>query len=92
MLFRSIIKKLEKNLELYQKLKEKIFELAEFQMSLAASIEKIDDVLDRAVLTYRYINNDKWEIIAQKIGYSVMHTHRIHKRALKKFSVIECYS
>lgn len=37
---------------------------------------------ERAVIYKRYIEFKRWEDIAEEIGYSLKHTHRIHGRAL----------
>lgn len=51
-------------------------------------IEKIISTLDepdlQRLLRYRYINNEKFEAIAQKMGYGYEWTCRLHGQALNK--------
>lgn len=62
--------------------------LYDFTEELAREIDKVDDVVERALLRYRYINGWTWEEIAEKLGYSVMNTHRLHKRAVDNFNLL----
>ena len=45
------------------------------------------DVLESQVLRLRYIYGMKMEQIAEKLGYTRTHVHRIHKRALENFKI-----
>lgn len=46
-------------------------------------INKIDDSMLRTLLIERYINNKKWDDVADSINYSWSQTHRNHKKALE---------
>lgn len=57
-------------------------------MEITKQIELLQDEDEKDVLFYRYIKCLKWEIVAEKMGYSVMQIHRIHGRALNHFKVL----
>ena len=42
---------------------------------------------ERTVLINRYILGKHWEVIADKMGYSVRHITRLHGNALKNFKI-----
>lgn len=48
-------------------------------------INLIENSNEKLVLKLRYVSNFTWQEIADKMGYSVMQTHRIHKKALSNF-------
>ncbi len=45
-------------------------------------IKLIDDPMQRLIMQKRYLNYQKWEVIAANLGYSWQHVHRIHDKAL----------
>lgn len=54
---------------------------------LINKIESMKDESEKDLLTYRYINGLKWQEIANKMGYSLQHIHRIHKKAVCNFKM-----
>lgn len=50
-------------------------------------IEQLNDEDEKDVLMYRYIKLMKWEDMADKMGFSWQHLHKIHTRALKNFNM-----
>lgn len=55
---------------------------------LSHMIDEVEDVMERALLRYRYITCLTWEQIAEKMGFCLAQVHRIHSRALKNFDKI----
>ena len=64
---------------------KKLENLYDFMSYLSKEIDKIEDVVERALLRYRYFLGLTWEEIADKMGYSLRQVHRIHKSALENF-------
>ena len=64
---------------------KKLENLYDFMSELSKEIDKIEDVVERALLRYRYFLGLTWEEIADKMGYSLRQVHRIHKRAIENF-------
>lgn len=62
--------------------------LYDIQVELNEKINKVEDFNERMVLRYRYILNYTWEQISEKMGYSIVNTHRIHKRAIENFNMV----
>lgn len=45
-------------------------------------IKLVDDPMQRLILQKRYINYQKWEVIAADLGYSWRQVHRLHGKGL----------
>lgn len=67
---------------------KKIEILYDFIADLSSEIDKVEDVVERALLRYRYIKGYTWEQISEELGYSIAQVYRIHKRAFKNFNKI----
>lgn len=67
---------------------KKIEILYDFMSDLSSEIDKVEDVIERALLRYRYIKGYTWEQISEELGYSIAQVYRIHKRAFKSFNKI----
>ena len=76
------------HIELQDKYKAKMEELAAEQLAIEEAIETLD-ATDRMLFRYRYIDGLKWEEVCVKIGYSWVQTHEHHKRALNKLREAE---
>ena len=46
------------------------------------------DTDEKTLLKARYILNEKWEQIADRLYCSVRQVHRVHRRALENFVII----
>lgn len=79
----KFVNKLHKILEM----EKEIERLKDFKFELSESIDKVENVLERTLLRYRYILALTWEDIAERMDCSIASVHRIHKRALKKFKI-----
>lgn len=71
------------HIELQDRYREKIAELAAEQLAIEEAIETLD-AADRMLFRYRYIDGLKWEEVCVRIGYSWTQTHEHHKAALRK--------
>lgn len=80
-----IIEKIDKIIKIEEKIKIKLLSLKSFQAKLYQEIELVQDLNQRILLKNRYIFNLTWEQIAERLGYSMTQTHRIHKAALENF-------
>lgn len=77
----NMVNRIDKVIEEEKKLEN----LYDFMSDLSKEIDKIEDVVERALLRYRYFLGLTWEEIADKMGYSLRQVHRIHKRAIENF-------
>ena len=77
----GIVNKMNKIVEMEKDLNE----LCNFQIKLSQTIDKMENTNERAVLRLRYILNQTWEEIAEKMGYTLRQIHRIHENAIKNF-------
>ena len=71
------------HIELQQRYREKLEELAAEQLAIETAIESLDQTA-RMLLRYRYIDGLKWEEVCIKMCYSWTQTHEIHGKALLK--------
>ncbi len=77
----GIVNKMNKIIEMEKDLNE----LCNFQIKLSQTIDKMENTNERAVLRLRYILNQTWEEIAEKMGYTLRQIHRIHGNAINNF-------
>lgn len=82
------VEKINRIIEVQEKIKEKELELKSFQAKLYLDIVKISDKNEKILLQARYILNETWEQIAERLGYSVRQIHRVHSSALENFKII----
>jgi len=64
-------------------LTEKLSELVECRIRIEEAIGTLETA-DRLLLRLRYIEGEKWEEVADKMGYSWQGIHLRHSKALKK--------
>lgn len=83
----SIVNRMNKVIELENKIKNKLYKLNDFQEKLLSELEKIENIDEKILMESRYILNLKWESIADKIGYSLSQTYRIHGKILENFKM-----
>lgn len=83
----SIVNRMNKVIELENKIKNKLCKLNDFQEKLLSELEKIENIDEKILMESRYILNLKWENIADKIGYSLSQTYRIHGKILENFKM-----
>lgn len=71
------------HLELQERYKAKLEELAAEQLAIEQAIEPLDPLF-RMLLRYRYIDGLKWEEVCCMMNYSWRQTHTLHGRALQQ--------
>ncbi len=71
------------HIELQERYKAKLDELAAEQLAIEQAIEPLDPLF-RMLLRYRYIDGLKWEEVCCKMSYSWRQTHNLHGRALQQ--------
>ena len=78
-----------KSIELEEKIKREVERLEQVQLDIYNAIEGLENVDERLVLRYRYIElsyegkQPCWDVIAYKMHYSTKQTVRIHGKALE---------
>lgn len=80
-------KALQQMYEYEEKLNEELTLLFALKNQIDAAISKVDDRLERLVLTYRYIKGYTWKEIADILNYSNSNVRKIHDDALANFKV-----
>lgn len=50
-------------------MEKEIDKLKDFKFELSEPIDKVENVLERTLLRYRYILGVAWEKVSEKIGY-----------------------
>ena len=83
-----MIEKINRIIEVQEIIREKEAELKRLQANLYLEINRLTNTNEKILLQARYILNETWEQIAERLGYSVMHTHRIHRSALENFKML----
>lgn len=64
------------------KLQDHVSELLNSITEVRNLISLVDDPMQRLVLQKRYLNYQKWEVIAADLGYSWRQVHRLHSVGL----------
>lgn len=77
----------DKIVDLQAEIRKEIAELVSLIGEIHEKIELLENPIEKAVLTERYINMKSWEEIAEIISYSERNTKYIHGRALKNFAL-----
>ena len=62
-------------------------ELIDLKKDIDLSIESVNDLDEKLLLRYRYVNGHTWERIAVDMNISIRTVHRLHRRALQNFIV-----
>lgn len=79
-------------IEYSEQINELIDELVNLKMTVVEEVENIDDGLYRTILTERYINNRKWNDIADLLDYEDSRPiFRAHNDALREFIKVNKY-
>lgn len=70
--------------ELEEELGREVLEAISVRKEIAAAIEAVENPVYKELLKRRYIDGDKWEIIAEQMNYCYKHmVHILHPRALR---------
>lgn len=74
-------------MEMEEKIQKELCRLVVLKKQILAALESVADREERLLLTYRYLNNESWEQIAEGLSVSMSTVHRIHASALRNFPV-----
>lgn len=83
-----MVEKINRIIEVQEIIKKRDFELKTFQANLYIEINRLSNTNEKILLQARYILNETWEQIAERLGYSVRQVHRVHSSALENFKII----
>lgn len=78
------VKRIEKVIELEEKINNEIDSLVDLKEKIRATIEKVANPDLKLLLLLRYVNHMSWEEIAVKMNYTVRNIHFMHSNALKE--------
>lgn len=76
------------HIELMDRYKAKLEELAEEQLAIEKAIEALEPT-QRMLFRYRYLEGLKWEEVCLKLNYSWRQTHNLHGAGLKHLQSME---
>lgn len=77
-----------RTMEYEKELIGELMDLLELKAEARRGINKIDKGVYRTVLCERYINNDKWENVANFMGYTVVYVQELNKKAIYELSKV----
>ena len=83
------VRVLVKIIDMQHHINDEIDQLVDLKAEMDRAIAKLDNVEERLLLRYRYINNYDWDDIAATLNVSYRTVHRIHASALQNFEVPE---
>lgn len=69
--------------ELIQKVVYYRYQKVKICSELYDKVETLEDEQEKRLLKYRYIRGYRWEVIADKMGYSVRQVFNIHNKAIE---------
>ena len=75
--------------DLAAEIEEKTGEYERLQGEIAGKIGRIENRDYRLLLELRYLNFNKFEVIAAKLGCSLRHVFRLNNRALREYEKIK---
>lgn len=75
-------------MDLKTEINEHIDKFVDLQREIMSVIAKVPNFKYRTLLTYRYLNFQKWELIAIEMNYSIQYIYDLHKEALKEVEKI----
>ena len=85
----GIVEKMNKIVELENKIRSEMLEIEDFRIELSKKINGVKDSDEKILLESRYFLFMPWEKIADKLCYSLSHTYKLHGRALENFEFCE---
>lgn len=74
-------------IDLQMDLKEKLKSAMKLRIDIKNKIEEIEDIDRRIVLSYRYIDNLKFDDIAEKMNFSVRMVFYLHDKGIKDINI-----
>ena len=73
--------------EQIRELSKELDDKAKIYNDITKRINKLGNSVEQDVLTHKYIAGMSWQEIAEEMGYSRQHIHRLHGRALNNFEI-----
>jgi len=58
--------------------------LVEVKLEIMEKINTVKNSTHRLLLELRYLSGKDWSVIADKLGYDLRYTHKIHAKSLKE--------
>lgn len=83
------VRYLGKIVEMEQKINAEIDLLVDLKAEIRTAVEQVENINERLVLQYRYIEGMTWERIAERLFADRSTVIRWHRKALKNFAVPE---
>lgn len=83
------VKTLHKVMDLEEKVNDELQKLIKLQAEIQATINKVPNMDERLVLTYRYIKNMSWEQIGSRLYVDERTVRRWHNRGLAHVRIPE---
>lgn len=74
-------------IDMQEDLKEKLTEAMRIRTDIQNKIDVVEDIDERIILNYRYIDNLKFEDIAERMSFSTRSVFYLHDKALKKINI-----
>lgn len=74
-------------IDMQEDLKEKLTEAMRIRTDIQNKIDVIEDIDERIILNYRYIDNLKFEDIADRMSFSTRSVFYLHDKALKNINI-----
>lgn len=78
----------EKIIETERLITEQVDQLLDVRQEISDAIWGIPDTKLRTVLRYRYLSGNRWEEIADKMGYDFRYIFKLHQRALDNITTV----
>lgn len=75
-------------IDLQKDLQQKLTEAMRTRTNIQNKINAIEDIDERIVLNYRYIDNLKFEDIAERMSFSTRSVFYLHDKALKNINIL----
>lgn len=81
------VKLIGKIMDMEARINSEIDRLVDLKAEMDMVIEQVEDIEERLLLRYRYLDNMTWDDIATRLSVSSRTVHRIHSAALQNFVV-----
>ena len=77
-----------KMIDLENELNDEIDKLVDIKLKIKGVLGTVTNATHKAILERRYILNESWEKMAEKIGYSSRHIQRMHNAVVEQLEEI----
>lgn len=78
---------IEKVIGIEQEIHQKIDKLVTLRQQIGDRIASLEDDRLRELMLRHYIDGNTWEVVAEKMGYSLRHILRMHEEAMRSLSL-----